>query len=52
MITKEENLKIRQLMSAIESMAGVNIPYSTGVKLAGIYNDLETLLGKGVVSEG
>ena len=45
-ITKEENLKIRRLMAAIEAMDGVNMPYSLNIKIAGVHKELVDLIGR------
>jgi len=48
-ITMDENLKIRHLMAAIESMEGAKIPYTTGMKLSEVYEELKALLGRETV---
>jgi hypothetical protein len=48
-ITKEENLKIRHLMAAIEAMEGVKIPFTTGRKLFDVYEELKALLERETV---
>lgn len=48
-ITKEENLKIRHLMAAIESMEGVSMPYSLNIKISGVHKELADILGRETV---
>lgn len=48
-ITKEENLKIRHLMAAIEAMEGVNIPGLTADKLSDVYAELKAFIGRETV---
>ena len=50
-ITKEENLKIRHLMAAIEAMEGVSIPFSTGRKVFNVYEELKGFVGRETVVE-
>jgi hypothetical protein len=50
-ITTDENLKIRHLMAAIESMEGVNIPASTEIRIVNVYQELKALLGRETVVE-
>ena len=40
-ITKDENLKIRHLMSVIEAMEGTQIPMPTAKKIGEVYHELK-----------
>ena len=48
-ITMDENLKIRHLLAAIESMDGVLIPFSTGRKMFDVHEEMKAFLGREAV---